>query len=97
HALYHGGETRGSMEIGFGGETYSADLKVQVDGSEASPLLAEQGVPFTALAGRVVGDFAYRFTFEDPVHGTGGGKAQVTAAPALPGLAGPKRPPASAR
>ncbi len=85
HAVYHGGDARGTMNIGFGGDTYPADLKVHVDGSEAQPLLAEQGVPFTALAGRVAGDFEYRFTFEDPVHGTGGGKAQVSAGPAAPG------------
>ncbi len=81
---YHGGAVRGQMTIGLGDDTYPSDLRVRVEGADAGPLLREQGVPFEGLAGKVSGDFAYRFTFKDGVHGSGGGKAHVALAPPGP-------------
>ena len=76
-ATYHGGAVTGKMIIDLASDGYPADLKLAVSGAEVAPLLLEQGVPFSGVAGKATGNFGYRFKFLGGAAGSGEADARI--------------------
>ncbi len=67
---YHGGPLRGEVEVRLG-ETPSAAVRAELDGSRLAEVLADLGVEIEGLAGTVAGRIEYAFAAGSPTEGDG--------------------------
>ncbi len=92
-ARHAGGGIEGIVRADLSADTEEGtgrpvDLDLDLDGLDLQTLLADQGLELAGIAGRVSGDFLYRFRTGDPLGGSGRADLTVVGAAGL----GPEAP-----